>query len=439
MILINELLIIILAILLFEIYILKVDFSSPSFIITASFLICITASFYVAEDWGLVKIHKKIFELIIYTIIIFLLIEKIFQVHFYKKSQSPQYKKNNKLIPITISKSILKITILLNIVGICWALIYVLNYALAGDWISMMAHYKDDINTDNLSVGNSKIWLNQLSKIIVGLNYILLFIFNNNKSVKDYSLKNEKLFFFSFVTFIIFRIFLTGSRQSSLFFLVAWLTCNFICKIYGGNKEVIKKAKRKYIIVVSFIIAIIFPLFYFIGRVVGRKEGVVLEAATNYLATGILGLENIIESNETSNYWGAKSFPGLYPLLKWLGVIPESATPQVFLDFFSHGNTVSLLGRYYWDFQFTGTLMIMGITAFIFNYIYYKKIKYYTSIHSRNFYIILYCNMIHILYFAGYDDFAINLYSLTFILTTIIIYYLYNFIVIRKQTFKKYL
>ena len=42
--------------------------------------------------------------------------------------------------------------------------------------------------------------------------------------------------------------------------------------------------------------------------------------------------------------------------------------------------------------------------------------------------------MAHILYFAGYDDFWINVYSVTFILNVFMIVFVYKFAVMKKLT-----
>lgn len=433
-----ELFLIVLFILFIEVTVLKVDLSSPAFIFTASFFICSMTTCYVSKDWGIELIHLRTYNMIIFSLIIFLSIEEFVRFVFYKKyNKKFEFKQrsgNLKLKSIYIPFSVIKISIALNLIGVLWALMYIYNYLVTGNWIAMMANYKDAINADNYSVGYGKMMLNQLSKVIVAFNYILLFIYNNNKCVGvTMSSKVNRFYIISFVSYMLFRIFLTGGRQSALFFLVAWLTCNFICKICTENKSNIKKAEKNYFIVLASVVAIVFPLFHFLGRFVGRKDGMVFEAATSYLSTGFYGLDCIVGDGHLTRYWGMKSFPALFPLMKYFGVLPLNLEPQSFLDFFAHGNTVTLLGRYCWDFGEVGTFIMIAIFAIVFSYIYYSRIKYPISTHDRNMSIILYCYMIHVLYFAGYDDFAMNFISLSFLLTVLIIYFCYKYIVIKGR------
>ena len=426
--------------LVFELLVLKIEYSAPGFIFTASFVICSACSFYLAEDWGIEKIQFETFSIIILSNVIFLVVEEIFRVNakIFKEKKIVLDKYQEKH-PINISKSILYVTIILGLICILWSILYIVRYISAGNWNAIMAMYKNVVNTDTSSLGLGKKMLNQFNKVLTALNYILLFVFNYNLSCKKIPKNIICLYIISFIEYMVFRLLLSGGRQSLLFFVIAWFTISIICKTFKENENEIKKANRKYMKNLLIAVVIIFPLFYFLGRFVGRKESDVLYAATSYLATGIYGFEWEVKNHYASTYWGEISFPGLYPILKFLGVIPLNIKPQSFLPFFWHGNTVSMLGRWYWDFGTIGVYIITLLVSISFSYLYYYKIRYAKDSHERNRSIIVYGYLVHILYFAGYDDFVMNILSLNFVLTIIIIYLFYEWIVKRhiKLVFRK--
>lgn len=417
----------------FELLVLRLEYSSPGFIFTASFVICSGCSIYLAEDWNIEKIQYKTFSIIILSIILFLAINEIFR--FYAKiikTKTIIQNKYQEKHPIIISYSVIYATIGLGIICIIWGSYYILRYLYNGNWNAVMAMYKNILNTAPESLGIGKKLLNQFNKILVALNYILLFAYNYNASCIVISKRIKGLYIISFIEFMIFRLLLTGGRQSVLFFILAWFTASIICKTFKENKKEIKKANQRYVLLLLTAIVIIFPLFYFAGRFVGRKESDILYAATGYLTTGLYGLEWEIGNNYASNYWGEISFPGLYPLLKFFGIMPSSLQSQAFLPFFYHGNTVSILGRWYWDFGTAGVFIMIVLTASLFSYIYYYKILYAKDGHKRNISIIIYCYLVHILYFAGYDDFVMNVLSINFIITILLIYLFYRLLIIKR-------
>lgn len=427
--------------LLFELSIIKPPFSSPSVIFTSSFLICSMCAMYLGFDWNIAEIHITTFQLIIMSNLIFFIIELIIKnvVSFFKKNELvPIRACKNERRPIVVADSLIFITIIISIVSICWSLMYIFQFIGGGNWNAIMAMYKDTINQNQYTLGIGRIFLNQINKVLVSLVYILLFIYNHNSSCKSVSPRQQKLYLLTFFLFCVHRLLLTGSRQSSLFFIVAWLTIWYICITTKQEKKIdyFSDANINFIKRMVTVTALIFPLFYFIGRLVGRKLTDILYAPTSYLATGIYGLNWEIAYRYSSTYFGEMSFPGMYWLFKLIDVIPENIKPQSFLPFFYHGNTVSILGRWYWDFGFYGALVLTAVTALFFCYIYYFKLRHGSGLHKRNIWIIIYSYCIHVLFFAGYDDFVMNILSLNFFLTVGILCLFYKWFVWEKISLK---
>lgn len=422
----------VLALLAFEIFILKVNFVSPSFLFTASFLICLCSSVAISEYWGFYYLNSETSRIIIISIILFVIVEEIIRLLAVLFKKVPDSNKEyhyiyNKEIPLP--SSILYFSILISFIGLFWSGYYIYGYIRSGDWVSMMAEYKDVVNQDAKSFGFGRILLNQLMKISTVINYIFIFVFNYNSVNLVLSKKKRRLFFLSFLFFLFFRFFLSGGRQGVFYFLVAFLTCYYILSTYNVSRERMRKVNYKFIKIFTVILCIVLPLFYFMGRMAGRKESdFILEASVAYLSSGIFGFENIVKDHYTSTYWGEISFPNLFSIFKLLGMMPQSSEPMAFLPFFEHGNTVSILGRWYWDFGPWGTYIMVSITSCLYSLLYYFGIQNARQLIHRNILVIIYCVSVYVLYFAGYDDLFMNIISLNYFLIfffIVVVYYLF--------------
>lgn len=422
------------ALLIIELLIFKSDYASPAFIYTASFVVCSACALYMAEDWDIEQIEQDTVILICGSLLIFVIVEEITRYAAFilarcKNASLDKRGGGREKQSIEIPNTILNVAIVLALVGIAWSFIYIFRFASAGDWNAMFALYKNTLNTDSASLGWGKKLLNQFNKILVALNYVLLYVFNYNNSCSQMLKKEKRKYIISFILFMFYRLVMVGGRQGLLFFVVAWVTSNLICKTYKVNRHERDRANKKYVKIMLLAVAIIFPAFYFFGRFVGRRETDVMYASTAYLTTGIYGLNWEVRNGYSSAYWGEISFPGLYPILKFFGVIPAELQDQAFLPFLRYGNTVSILGRWYWDFGISGAFVMVGAISFLFSFIFYFKVKYKTDGHKRNISTIIYSYMIYILYFAGYDDFVIHIFSLNFLLIIILICLFYRWIV----------
>ncbi|EKQ56966.1 MULTISPECIES: O-antigen polymerase [unclassified Clostridium] len=417
------------------------DFSSPSFIYFASFFLCVGCSVVLAKEWGMTLLDINTFFVFMYSSITFLSIELIIRIaaKLFKVNSKNGYLPIIERHPIELSKSIVYFTIFLGAICILWSLAIILSYGGGSSWNSIMAGYKKMVNLEASSLGGGRMILSQINKVLLALNYVILYAYIYNNSIKKMHLKEKRIYLVSFAEYIIFRLLFSGGRQSSLFFLVAWLTCSYICNTYKKRKSQVKKEKRKYAKASVTVILIMIPLFYLVGRMVGRKESeTIYEAASNYLSTGVYYFNIIVKNQYTSSCWGEVSFPGLFPILKFFDIIPKGTEIMSFLPFSWHGNTVTLLGRWYWDFGLKGVLLMTSLVSFIFNYIYYFKIKYAASIKENHFFVIIYIFLIHVLYFAGYDDFSFNIWTSNYLLIFILIYITFRFVVIHKLRIKIY-
>ncbi len=405
-----------------EFFVLKSDLLAPGMLFILSFLVCSMCTWYMADAWDIGEIHMETFEIIIIGSIIFLVIEALVrfsQVPFKKR------RRNIKLKPIKISKSILIFEIVLLVFCILWATIIIIQTSGGGTLNTIMAVYKDAINLDAKSLGLPKKILNQFAKVCIALAYILMFVYHNNKAFSKPDKEIKRLNIAIAICFFVFRLVLSGSRQGSLGYLMSWITCSYICKIYNTTHRNLKRTNHKFIRLFMIVVVIIFPAFYFIGRIVGRRKTDVLYAATAYLTTGIYGLEWEVSHNYTTPYWGYTSFGGLFPILKFFGVIPQDLEELSYFPMTWHGNTVSIFGRWYWDFKLIGCCIMIALVSLLFAWLYYKAMRIGKN---RNISIIVYCYCINILFFAGYDDFFFNIPTLNTLLIFIIFLILYHYI-----------
>lgn len=435
-----DLSIVLLIFLFVELYVLKVSFSSPSFIFTASFTICAFSTLFISESWQFYNLSPETFNVIIISVLIFVLIEEFIRlVSSFTFSKRLQGKiEVISFGGIRLNNKYLYFAIFLSLVGLVWTSYYIIGYIRSGDWVRMMADYKDTVNQDSSSFGLGKTLLNQIMKISTVINYILLFLYNLNTTKGILKKDQKRLYLLSFIMFMLFRFFLSGGRQGVFFFLVAWLTCYYILQTFCASRIKKQKVNFQYIKIFVILVLVVLPLFYFMGRAAGRKEhDFILEAAFGYLSSGIYGLEQIVSHHYESHYWGEVSFPNLYSLFKFFEIIPQNLKDVAFLPFFHHGNTVSIIGRWYWDFGPVGVYIMTSFTSVFYSLLYYYGIYHATNIRNRNISIIIYSILIYSLYFAGYDDFIMAIISLNYLLIIIFIVLFYVLFVPSKKLRKK--
>lgn len=407
---------------LIEYFFLKSDLLSPGMLYCLSFLVCSICAWCLSDAWNIKEIHLETFRIIIFCSLLFLIIEATIRFSL----MSTIIRNNHQELKyIPISESIIWVEIILLVICIIWALAIIFRTSNFVSLNSLMAIYKDSINHDATSLGISKKILNQFGKVCIALAYILMFVFHNNKSIKRPDSHTIKLNIVVAALFFLFRLLLSGSRQGSLGYLMSWITCSYVCRSYNQTKRKLKRTNRRFIGLFVAITTIVFPMFYYVGRLVGRKESKVLYAATAYLASGLYGLEWEVKNNYSTPYWGRTSFGGLFPILKFFGVIPSELKQLSFLPMTLHGNTVTIYGRWYWDFKIIGCIVMISIVSAFFALLYYRMMRFGKN---ANIYIIIYCYCINILFFIGYDDYFFNIPTLNTLLILFIFLILYHYI-----------
>jgi oligosaccharide repeat unit polymerase len=381
-------------------------------------------------------VDQQTYNLMLYSTIIFICVEYL--VKAFSKASSLRLagrpvapmtsavEKERK--PFNISSSVLLITIFLTLLGLSWSALLIVKFGGA-NLNEMMAHYKDAYNTNASEIGGGFPILSQLNKILTVLNYIFLYVYIYNRSIEKMEKRKGHLYWISFLLYILFRLIFSAGRQTTIFFLMAALTCFYICNVQKINKKIAHKGKKKFLRIMITAMIIIIPTFYIVGRFVGRKTSSTLyDAAFSYLACGLYYLNIIIHNHYISAYGGQISFSGLYPYLSTLGLIPQNAKPMSFLPFCGHGNTVTLLGRWYWDYGNTGVYIMVGIVSAMFSILYYNHVKCSTAIKPKHLSTIYYIFLVHILYFAGYDDFSFNIWTVNYFVIFILFYIFDHFL-----------
>lgn len=425
-----------------EYFLLRSDIFSPGFLFAASFFMCSVCTWIISKSWNIETISKKTFFIILFGAIIFESVELLVRLSpkvvwkFNTKKRIHMLGTSNEILPLYVSDSVLKIGIILSVVLIVWTFSYVAKYAVKGNWNAMMAAYKDVFNLDPKAFGVSRKILNQFNKVLTALEYLLLYIYCFNKRLNAVSKRRIMLFILNFVLYLVFLFFLSGGRQTVIKFIVAWLTINYLCASFNTGKSEKKREKRKFSFITLCIVSILMPSFYFLGRLAGRKEGMVMDASVGYLSTGIYGLEWMVSKNYTSHYFAQHSFSIIFDFLKFLGFIPQKETFISFFPMTWHGNTVTIFGRWYWDFGVTGCFVLTAIVAFIFANMFYNKINRSQNSAKRDIFVILYGFMVYALFFAGYDDFFFNFPTVNTFLTIILILLFYYYVCIRKVCFR---
>ena len=400
-------------IVLIEYFVLKADITSPAFLYLASFLLCLWAAYILRVEWDLEYLSISTAWLLAVSALIVVVIDCV------ARASCSAMKRGGceELTIINMPVFLVQVTIAINLLLMVWSLwksgaLFSFGSALN----STMAAYKETISYGQELDLPSKV-VSQIGKIMAVLTYTEAFVIVNNSAVlKRAGLKigrQSKLLLVALVaSYFLFRLFFRSSRQSSIFLVIGVLTMYYICMTSTSNKKEKSRGRWKTVFLLLIVTAIALVAFYFLGRIVGRKvSDTPLDAAVGYLATGVLGLNDIVSYGFASTYWGEKTFVGMGDIFHLLGIWPSGVENYSMLPFFRHGNTVSILGRWYWDFDFTGALIILAVLVTLFSFFYYGFVRSNKDGAGRVASIVIYCFLVHIFYFAGYDDFSFNIWT----------------------------
>ena len=222
----------------FEMIVFNIDYTAPTFLVTASFTLCLLCTsvighFYPGHYWDITELHIETGFLIVVYILIFIVVDR-FCNRLAKKNITNTIKK--EYMALRIQDSILYISVVLGLIALLWGIFNFKKY-LTSDWISSMAAYKLDVNSGAIKENLSSKLLNQLAKVLEALNHVIVFYYLNNKASKVDNPKQNKLCIASVLLYMVGRMIISGGRQRLIFVIVAAVTGMLISKTYAEGKK----------------------------------------------------------------------------------------------------------------------------------------------------------------------------------------------------------
>lgn len=307
----------------------------------------------------------------------------------------------------------------------------------AGTFTEIVSKFRDDAVMEGVEP-NPFVALG--SRMIFALQPLLIFLTLYNKIVCKQNFGKLIVLIPCILVYIVCIFIIAGSRGKIFTILFQILFALSICynlagfgkgittdgKTLAGNKIWFKVA------LLVFFIGI--PTFYYVGVVQGKRysEMSLFEPVENYFSYGLIHLNHTVETGvyEVKDF-GGWSFPGLYSALNKFGA------DYPFYDsvpFYSrYGNTLTLFGRWYQDFNIIGVAIMSLFVGYFFSFVYYKMIyakDKESIIRNSTFYIFFMPTIL----MASYDDWVKSLLAINGFFQ---IFFLYIVILIIKNSIKE--
>ena len=393
------------------------DFVAPNFIFVSSMLI--SSAFYIfLFDYWKTDIRFNTFLLMSTSIVLFVL------VSFYLKTK---FKVNiinkfmNQYNKIEVNDKFLLFTFLLSVLIIFW------SFFLINEVGSITLYRELRIRGQLEGI----FLINQLSKVLSAVIYVLIYIeiFNNVLHKNGIVLEtSDKKIVPIVIIGVIALLILSMGRQVIIEYILYSIALFFIFKNIKCEKIPLKK-----FIKIIFALSFIIPLFYYGASLVGRdfgrisKEGAMVYVG-KYLSCGINHLDDIVQNNISTNFWGQSSFAGIYQKLNYLNLLPSDFKDMYFHPFNNiYGNTVTIFGRWFEDFGYIGVFIMTIIVSYLFTYFYLNFVNEHRK-KIKHFCIMLYAMIIPSLFWAGYDDRIMPLFTINFMSRVFLLFIVYKLV-----------
>lgn len=148
---------------------------------------------------------------------------------------------------------------------------------------------------------------------------------------------------------------------------------------------------------------------------------------------GLYYLNFIVNKSWSSpSFFGQNSFSEIYKIFVLLRLVPQDARIRVH-EYNKYGNTVTILGRWFEDFNDIGVYIMIVLVAIFFCWLFYSKLLKRNS-HKVHLTRIMYAKLLMSLIWAGYDDRIRPLLAFGSVVQLLLIYLCYLALI--KKRFK---
>lgn len=413
-------------------YLFNKDIMSPSFLITAGYLLSLVSTLYNINVWD-VSIGLHTFLIYEIGIISFVLGENFVKLINSKLSKQTNNDKPLKIGYISIEKwkYFIVFVVCIGILILTYREVVRIANLDFNSWGNIAYNFKTNVINSDLEGASISSLVQQANKITKGFAFVFLYIFVNNVfSVK--TIKEKRWNYLNLIPGVMFGVqcVIRGGRFQVVAYIIGavFLYYFFWRKTKGWNKII----PIKYIIRIVLVILIVILSFWLLREKVGRlsKDNDVMGYVTRYFGGGPalfeLYLDDINIIHDDSN----ETFAGLITSANKLGFnfVARLSHEYRMSGGIIIGNAYSALRNYYHDYGFLGVILIDFILAIIFSKKYYQLKSCSSVTYNKVFDVILYTSFIYAIFFQFFTDYFFARLSIGLFIEILIMRLCYWFI-----------
>lgn len=419
---------------------------APPILFGVGFLaMAVTASFYI-EEWGL-SLRNDTFFILSFGVLWFTFVCIVVDKCLHKKRQIPQQLSSPSFKNINVKrlKKIVLFFVIIGVIACFFKLMYLRRYYGGyGSLSAMLYGLRADIMDDDIAF-NFPIWLR-----------ISLLLTNSFVNVSIFCLcfqwilkyKDDLLTFLLIaqISTYIILVLSNGARGGLVIIAMAIVIIYLIKQIHYLGKIVISnKVKIVAIITLSFTAT----AFYSLGTLLGREPSYdSTYGFAVYCGAQIKNLDLFMDSPLRSNefgsnqIWGRETFFVLNKeLSKYLNDEKLYARrfdlPWLSYKGLSLGNVYTTFYQFYYDFEYTGVIILTALMAFISILTYRKSINMNQSFFELSLYMVCYARIGYCLLLSFFSNkFYEEFFTIGF-LKILLLMYIYKILFDKYILYKK--
>jgi len=247
---------------------------------------------------------------------------------------------------------------------------------------------------------------------------------------------NKKLKFWQVIIYIMpiilfaVKVLIGSGRQELLRWVAFSLVVSYILYQYKNGWS--KSVSAKYIYKALIILPIVMILFYMATNIIGRETNKTFFQYISTYAGGSIQHFNQYIANpslSTETHFGAETFPGVYSLLKRIGLTDYSRSVHLEMRILgvTRGNIYTFFRRPYHDFGIFGMCLMTFIVFFIFSWK-YSSFKTKELNQKTNYSIICYSYLFYWIVLSSIEQYSIGIVSIGTVITLILMKCAYTFL-----------
>lgn len=413
---VNLIALIILEVFLFLVafYFSEQDVMAPSCMMCIMFIISTTVAFLNVKNWNINFSADTVF-LVFSGLLAFIVGEVMFRFLFCGHLRGKQiiYEEYDDTV-ITINSCVLVLIIIFDIIVIYLHLQNIIR--LVGGSMTSISSYFHAYRVmgikslDSGEASNTSGLLNLALKFVIAFGYMSGYMLMRNLVIKGTPVK-EQIKYASITVLSILPSLMSGGRSGFLKMFAALLIYYYICWHQKNGWR--RNLSWKYIrlgLVTFFAMA---PAFYFSLGLLGRQTNRgFTEYVSGYIGSSIYLLDKYLKAPTSCELWGEESLASMRKILSAIGMGMPSTKYN--LEFRTIGanasNVYTFFRRPLHDFGLIGMYVFVILIAFLFAWIYYRRIKYQLRSKCEGW-VIAYGYLYYWLLCSSIEQYSVNMIS----------------------------